>query len=134
MPGAVGDEATGSPRDERGFTTIQYVVATAFSLLLFVLVANLLVDMYERGAVRDALDEAARAGVPVEATADDCLTRAREVVDSIAGGASVRIEALACTREGDRVVSTARVSLRSWFPMLLPDWHLSLRASARREQ
>ena len=36
-----------------GFSTIQYVVATAFSLVLFVLVANLLVDLYARGAVPD---------------------------------------------------------------------------------
>jgi hypothetical protein len=120
-------------RDERGFTTIQYLVATCFSLLLFVLVANLLVDLYERGAVRDALDEGVRAGVPVATDAHDCLARAREVVRSIAGGTSLRVDDLTCERDGDRVVATARVALRSWFPMLLPDWHLTLRASAHRE-
>jgi hypothetical protein len=122
------------PDRECGFTTIQYVVATAFSLLLFVLVANLLVDMYERGAVRDALDEAVRAGVPLSATAEDCLSRARDVLESVAGGSSIRIDRLDCVRDGDRIVSSAHVSLRSWFPMLLPDWQLSLTASARREQ
>ena len=91
-----------------GFTTIQYVVATGFSLLLFVLVANLLVDLYERGAVRDALDEGVRAGVPVAASADDCLARARDVVTSIAGGSSLRVDRLTCERDGDRVVATAR--------------------------
>jgi hypothetical protein len=121
-------------RAECGFTTIQYVVATAFSLLLFVLVANLLVDLYERGAVRDALDEGVRAGVPVAATADDCLARAHDVVQSIASGSSLRVEQLSCVRDGNRVVATAHVSLRSWFPMVLPDWRLSLRASAHREQ
>ena len=75
-------------RGEAGFTTIQYVVATGFSLLLFVLVANLLVDLYARGAVRDALDEGVRAGVPVAAGTDDCLARARDVVTSIAQAAS----------------------------------------------
>jgi hypothetical protein len=121
-------------RPERGFTTIQYVVATAFSMLLFVLVANLLVDLYERGAVRDALDEGVRAGVPVTATADDCLARTREVVRSIANGSSIRVGDLSCEADGDRIVATAQVDLRSWFPMLLPDWHLSLRASAHRER
>jgi hypothetical protein len=112
---------------------MQYVVATGFSLLMFVLVANLLVDLYERGAVRDALDEGVRAGVPVSAMADDCDARTRAVVRSIAGGGSVRIDALTCERDGDRIVSTARVSLASWFPLLLPDWRLTLHASAHRE-
>lgn len=121
-------------RGERGFTTIQYVVATGFSLLLFVMMANLLVDLYERGAVRDALDEGVRAGVPVASSADDCLVRTREVVRSIASGSSLRVDDLSCAPDGDRVVATARVSLRSWFPMLLPDWHLTLHASAHRER
>jgi hypothetical protein len=101
-----------------GFTTIQYVVATAFSLLLFVMVANLLVDLYERGAVRDALDEGVRAGVPASASAS---------------GSSLRVDSMTCRHDGDRVVADARISLRSWFPMLLPDWQIDLRASAHRE-
>jgi hypothetical protein len=121
-------------RGETGFTTIQYVVATGFSLLLFVMVANLLVDLYERGAVRDALDEGVRSGVPVAASADDCLARARDVVRSIASGSSLRVGALSCEPDGDRIAATARISLRSWFPMLLPDWRLTLRASAHRER
>jgi hypothetical protein len=118
---------------EGGFTTIQYVVATAFSLLLFVMVANLLVDLYERGAVRDALDEGVRAGVPASASAEDCLARSRAVVESIASGSSLRVDSMTCRQEGDRVVADARISLRSWFPMLLPDWRIDLRASAHRE-
>ena len=121
-------------RDERGFTTIQYVVASAFSLLLFVLIANLLVDLYERGAVRDALDEGVRAGVPINATSADCETRVREVLHSIAGGSVLHVEELHCAREGAFVVATARVSLRSWLPMMVPDWHLRLRAAALPEQ
>jgi hypothetical protein len=121
-------------RGERGFTTIQYVVATGFSLLLFVMVANLLVDLYEQGAVRDALDEGVRAGVPVGTSADDCLVRAHDVVQSIASGSSLRVLDLSCVPDGERVVATARVSLRSWFPMLLPDWRMTLRASAHRER
>jgi hypothetical protein len=120
--------------EDDGFTTIQYVIATAFSLLLFVMVANLLVDLYERGAVRDALDEGVRAGVPVAAGADDCQARAHDVVQSIAGGSSVRIDSLSCEPDGERVVAVARISLHSWFPALIPDWRLTLRASAHRER
>ena len=41
-------------RDERGFLTVQYVLAVGLSFILLVLVANLLVDLYARAAVRDA--------------------------------------------------------------------------------
>ena len=113
---------------------MQYVVATGFSLVLFVLVANLLVDLYDRGAVRDALDEGVRAAVPARATPADCEAQAREVVQSIAGGSLLNVEELRCEREGDFVVARAEISLRSWLPMFVPDWHLRLRASALPER
>jgi hypothetical protein len=124
---------TARGRREDGFSTIQYVVATGFSLLLFVFVANLLVDLYERGAVRDALDEGVRAAKPAATTTDDCETRAREVLASVASGSSLHVGSLSCVDEGDRVIASARVSLRSWFPALVPDWHLDLHAAAHRE-
>jgi hypothetical protein len=120
-------------RRDDGFSTIQYVVATGFSLLLFVLIANLLVDLYERGAVRDALDEGVRAATPAGATTHDCETRAREVLASVAGGSSLRVASLSCSEDGARVIASAHVSLRSWFPALLPDWQLELHAAAHRE-
>jgi hypothetical protein len=123
-----------SASEQRGFTTIQYVVATALSLLLFVLMGNLLVDLYERGAMHDALDEGVHAAVPVDATPTDCETRARDVVRSIAGGGLLHVDALRCTGDATSVVATARVTLRSWLPELVPDWSLDLRAIARRER
>jgi hypothetical protein len=121
-------------RDEGGFTTLQYVVATGFSLVLFVLVANLLVDLYARGAVRDALDEGVRAAVPMTSTPADCEVRIHEVIRSIAGGSLLRVDELRCERDGDSVVARADISLRSWLPLLVPDWRLQLRASARQER
>ncbi len=121
-------------RDDRGFTTIQYVAATALSMVLFVLVANLLVDVYARGVVRDALDEGVRAAAPVGASIGACEHRARDVVGSLGGGSLLHVEALECTAGGSgTVVASARVSLRSWLPGLVPAWHMELRASARRE-
>ncbi len=49
-------------------TTIQYVVATALSLLVFVALANFVVDLYARGVVRSAVDEAARAGATIDSS------------------------------------------------------------------
>jgi hypothetical protein len=109
---------------------VQYVVATSFSLVLFVLVANVLVDAYERAAVRDALDEGVRAAVPSGSPAV-CELRARSVLATLAAGSHARIDQLQCKRESDVVAAEVNVTLRSWLPMLLPDWTLRLRASAR---
>jgi hypothetical protein len=119
-------------RDASGFTTIQYVVATALSMVLFVLVANLLVDLYERAVVRDALDEGVHAAVPAAATAASCEQRARDVLQSL--GAVSYVAALRCEQHDDAIVAIADVSLRSWLPGLTPTWRVGLRASARRER
>jgi hypothetical protein len=101
-------------------------------MLLFVLGANLLVDVYERGAVRDALDEGVRAGVPRDATTAQCASAAHQVVASIAP--TVQIDELDCETRTDRVSARARITLPSWLPMLVPAWHMQLRAHATREQ
>jgi hypothetical protein len=118
--------------NQRGFTTIEYVMATALSLLLFVLAANLLVDVYQRGAARDALDEGVRAGVPIGASAAQCQAAARSVVADVAP--TVHLDELSCSFSGTRVIARAHVVLPSWLPMLVPAWHLDLRAEAVREQ
>ena len=121
------------PPRERGFTTIQYVIAVAWSLLLLVLVANFLVDLYARGAVRDALDDGVRAGAPASAAVPACEERAREVLRGLVRGPLVQAR-VRCATSGAFVTADATVSLRSWLPMLVPDWHLSLHAVALREE
>jgi hypothetical protein len=117
---------------EHGFTTIQYVIAVAWSFVLLVLVANLLIDMYARGAVREALDDGVRAGASATAPADACETRAREVVNGLVHGPLLHAR-VRCDSSGAFVVATADVSLASWLPMLVPDWNMTLRAEALRE-
>lgn len=115
-----------------GFTTIQYVIAVAWSLVLLVLIANLLVDLYGRGAVRDALDDGVRAGATAGATVADCESRAHEVVTGLVRGPLLRAK-ISCAESGGFVVADAQVTLRSWLPMLIPDWHVHLRAEALRD-
>jgi len=117
---------------ERGFTTIQYVIAVAWSFVMLVMVANLLVDMYARGAVRDALDDGVRAGASATEPAAACEVRTREVVDGLVHGPVLHAR-VHCDTAGAFVVATAAVSLESWLPMLVPDWNMTLRAVARRE-
>ena len=116
---------------DRGFTTIQYVVAVAWSLILLVLVANLVVDLYARGAVRDALDDGVRAGAPAGAPVAACEARAHEVVTGLVRGPLLSA-VLKCDASGAFVVAEAKVSLRSWLPMLVPDWRMTLHAEALR--
>jgi hypothetical protein len=125
---------SGRGHREAGFTTIQYVAATGLSLLLFVLIANLLVDLYARGAARTALEEGVRAAVPAGTGPADCEARAREVIASIAGGSLLRVDELRCAYDGETIVAHARVSLQSWLPMTVPDWRLTLEAVARPER
>jgi hypothetical protein len=119
-------------RCERAFVTIQYVAGIAFSMLLLVLVANLLVDLYARGAIRDALDEGARAAVPVDSGLDACERKTRDVLDALVRGPVADVE-VRCMADGPWIVAEASVSLDSWLPMLVPDWRMRLRAEALRE-
>jgi hypothetical protein len=117
-----------SPSDEfgvGGFTTIQYVIAVAWSLVLLVLIANFMVDLYARGAVRDALDDGVRAGAPMTASVAACEARAHDVVTGLVRGPLLQARV--------HIVAEADVSLRSWLPMLVPDWRMTLHAEALRE-
>ena len=60
-------------------TTVQYVVAVALSLLVFVMMANFIVFLYARGVVRAAVDEGARTGGRTGAGSAECEARAGAV-------------------------------------------------------
>ena len=62
------------------------MVAVAWSLVLLVLVANFLVDLYARGAVRDALDDGVRAAAPASVPGPVCEQRAHEVLRGLVRG------------------------------------------------
>ena len=119
---------------EAGLSTIQYVAATGLSLVVFVALANVVVDLYARGAVRAAVDEAARAGAPIDTSIDACEQRARDVLDHLLGGqmrAGVQVE---CSDGVDTVRAHADVVLPSWFPAVIPDWTFSITGSAVKER
>lgn len=113
---------------------MQYVIATAFGLVLLVLVANLLVDLYARGAVREALDEATRAGTRVDASVGTCVERAEEALDAALRGSMGDRVSVRCIEGPEWVSATADVVLVSWVPWMLPDWHLTLSATSVRER
>ena len=120
-------------RDDSGFTTIQFVVATGLSLLLFVAMANLIVFLYARGAVRAAVDAAARAGARADATVADCRERAQSTLDGLVGGrlgSQVRVR---CEDGAGVVRVRVEVRLAAWLPGV-PDWTFTLVGRATKER
>jgi hypothetical protein len=115
-------------------TTIQYVAATALSLLVFVMMANFVVDLYARGVVRSAVDEGARAGAPIDASPADCTRRAHEVVANLLGGAMGRSIQVTCAEDHDAARASATVTLAGWLPGIVPDWSFVLDARAHKER
>ena len=112
--------------------TLQYVAATAFTLVLLMLVANVLVDLYARAAVREALDEGVRAAVPVDAVASSCEARAADVLRGLLRGPVGRGVAVTCDVDPVRAHAHATVELRSWLPLVVPPWRFALDATAHR--
>jgi hypothetical protein len=120
-------------RGEGGFTTIQFVVATALSLLLFVMMANLIVFLYARGAVRAAVDEAARVGARADAAPAECERRAASTLDGLVGGRLRSQVQVQCEPGAEFVRVRADVRLSAWLPGV-PDWDFTLVGRATKER
>ena len=101
--------------------------------MVFVGLANLVVDLYARGVVRAAADEGARAGAVVDAGPGDCEQRARDVVRTLLGGPMGHDVQLDCRESGDRMSAVATVVLPSWIPGIVPSWTFGITASATKE-
>ena len=117
---------------ERGMITIQYVAASVLALVLLVIAANLLVDLYVRAAVRDALDEGVRAAVPLGGTATDCAARANNTLQGLVRGDLGHGVTIGCAIAGGIVTAGADVTLPA-FVAGFPGWSFRLRAQARQE-
>ncbi len=122
------------PRED-GFVTVQFTVATALTLVLVTVVAQLVVHQYARGVVRAALDEGVRAGSRAgpdgAARCDEAVTRT--LSDLLGGTLGDRIDVAPCTEGPDVIEAAAVADLPSWTP-LTPGWRFEVRASAVRER
>lgn len=119
-------------RDEAGSTTPAYVLALGTALIFFVVLVQFVTWQYGRGVVRAALDEAARAGAPAEATVADCETRAADVLGDLLGGAMGSEVAVTCSETPTQIVAEANVTFRAWLDPS-PDWTFRMTATARKE-
>lgn len=114
-------------------TTLQFVMATALSLFVFVMLANLVVDLYARGAIRAAVDEGARAGAPVDVSARECEQRANDALRHLLGGAMRTGVQVNCVADFGAIRAEATVVLPSWLPGVMPDWSFSVVGTAVKE-
>jgi hypothetical protein len=99
-------------------------------LLLFVALANAVVDLYVRGVARAAVDEAARAGAAVDATANDCRQRARAVLDGVVRSGAVEIR---CHETGGSMRARATLTLPGWIPGI-PTWTTEIDGEVAKER
>lgn len=116
--------------DDRGVSSVQFVLASGLALLLFLVLANLVVVQYGRGAVRSALEQGARAGTAAGSSA--CEEIAAQVVADLLGGRMSDGLVLRCSQVGATVEASASVAFESWTP-LTPDFAFSLTARAVAE-
>jgi len=102
-------------------------------MLVLVVVANLVVFQYGRGAVRTAVDEGARQGARSPTPAATCTQQAQQALDDLLGagrpgsmGAGVVVR---CAEAGGSLVATASGTWQAWLPPV-PDWRFTVTASA----
>jgi hypothetical protein len=114
-------------------TTVQFVTATAISLFVFVVLANLAVALYARGAIRAAIDEGARAGAPIDSSVAECERRANDALDDLLGGRMRAAVHVGCVDSFGTVRARADVEIVGWIPGVIPDWAFTLTATAVKE-
>jgi hypothetical protein len=132
MAGTEPTRRTGADGD-RGAITIATAFAVGVVLMITVMVANVVVFQYGRGAVRAALDEGVRVGS--RATADTgaivCEQIARDTLDQLAAGLGQGVT-ITCVDTGDQIVATATVHFDGWLTAIT-DYDDTFVASAARE-
>jgi len=126
----VDPDATPRGVGDQGVSSVEFVLASALALILFLALANLVVVQYGRGAIRSALEQGARAGSVAGPAV--CEDTALAVVDDLLGGRMSDDLSLECVTDGSAVIASASVTFESWTPMT-PDFAFSLTSRAVTE-
>lgn len=105
-------------------TSVQFLLASLLALSLFVVLANLVVVQYGRGALQSALEQGVRVG-SVSGDPGRCVEKVNEVVGQLLGGQMSEGLDIDCEIDGAGVVATAETVFESW-TALTPDFEISL--------
>ena len=117
--------------NDRGVTSVQFVVASGLVLFLFLALANLVVVQYGRGAIRSALDQGARVGA-ISSSAEECERRVADVLGQLLGGRMGDGVTASCQVEATQVLANGAADFDSWTPFT-PGFHVEMTAIATRE-
>jgi hypothetical protein len=111
-----------SPNERRnsegGFTSVEWMVAVAFSLLVMVMLVNFIAIQYGRGVLRAAADEGARAGNRVNlqnptAPLSACQAREKDLLDGLGSMAS-DVQFNCRYVNGQNVQAQASATFKGW--------------------
>lgn len=116
---------------DRGFTSLQFVVASSLALIVFTVLANVVIVQYSRGAMRSALDQGARSG-SIAGTEEACEDRVSQVLAELLGGSIGETVSFDCLVAGPVMRATGKLVVSSWTPFTA-DFDLSLHAEASLE-
>lgn len=112
-------------RDE-GVSSVQFLLASALALILFLTFANLVVVQYGRGVIRSALEQGVRAG-SISGSVSDCEAKAMEVVDHLLGGRLSDGLVIDCQVASGVMVATGSARFEGW-TVMTPDFVVTLTA------
>ena len=115
-----------------GVSSVQFLLASALALLLFLAFANLVAVQYGRGALRSALDQGARAGA-LSGSVDDCEAKVGDVVGQLLGGRMSDGLVVRCAVSGDVMIADGSAMFESWTP-LTTDFAISMASEAAMER
>jgi hypothetical protein len=116
---------------DRGFTSLQFLLASSLALIFFVALANVIVVQYSRAAMRSALDQGVRSGT-IAGTADACEDRIAQVLGELLGGSIGESTDFECGVDGSLVRATGVLTVDSWTPFT-GDFEVHLVAEASLE-
>lgn len=119
---------------ERGAFTLPAVASLAILVLVFVVVTQFAVWIYAKGALRSAVQTAARTASPIDAPAGSCELAFEHTRAQLLGGELGRgIRPVRCELGAELVTVEVVAHFDSWLPVT-PGWDTTVVAVAVRER
>lgn len=116
-----------------GFASLSYVVAAAFALWFFTILANLIVMQYAAGVVRLAVDEGARRGAVVGAGFEECEEAIDQALGDLLGGEYGDRIVRSCIEDAGWMRVTATATFDGFVPPV-PDLTFDFEANVANER